>query len=480
MIPLLNPPVRKPRPEHVAFHFKNVNQAAYYTDVMKTMARMPGYDCRYFFYGGAIRGGKTFVCLYIFWKLARLYPNSRWHIFREDNPALESTTIPSMEKLIGKEYPGCGFKWKRGKGSVQIHLSNGSKIFFKSENIVQDKELKELLGLETNGIMLEQMEALSPLLLTRAMERVGSWYIKEGDKDITPVPIILGTFNPTNVEHVKKKIYDPWTKNELAAPWYFRQALPNDNPDVTAEQWKNWENLDEESRMVMIEGKWIFAMDGKRFAYAFDEEKHVIDVKTAVGKRIMAIDRSRPVHVCFDFNVDPITCIVCQRIGMYELKVFKEYRLRNSDIFELLERVKADFGDCVLIINADASGRNRSALTKGNRSFVTTIQKYLHIPSKNMQIPKRNPSVRNTRVLMNSLFSRHERIWISSECVHLINDLNTVLTDEMGEIDKGKDKTKTHLFDTLRYIMWYYFKKFVPLYPVDVDQDDREEMREAA
>lgn len=462
----------------VMFDFKNPNQAQFYDDVMQAVLGVPGFDWRYFFYGGAIRGGKTFVCLFIFYRLALIFPGSRWHVYREDNPALESTTIPSMEKILGQEYPGCGFKWKRGKGAVQVIFSNGSKIFFKSENFKQDPFLKEMLGLETNGILLEQMEALSPKILDMAMQRLGSWYITP-----MPKPLLLGTFNPTNEPHVKKKIYDPWVKEELKSPWYFKQALPDDNPHVTAEQWANWEHLDEESKLVMVKGVWRFATDGKRFAYAFEEQKHLIDITTKAGKAFMSADKRLPINLVFDFNVDPITCIVVQHQGMSWAKVIKEYRLRNSDIYELLEQIKIDWAGYFLIINADASGRNRTAITKGNRSFVTIIKQELRLSSRQVQIPKRNPSVKNTRVLMNSLFGKHGDFWIASDCHYLIDDLLTVRTDEKGNIEKEKDKTKTHLFDTLRYFMWYYFKKFVPLYPVDVDTDEEtgvEEYAEAA
>lgn len=444
--------------EVVAFAFKhpetgevNEKQVSFYNKVMLSVARLN--KIRYFFFGGAIRGGKTYVCLFIVWTLARLFPKSRWHIFRADFPELESTTIPSMEKLIGPE--GKDFVWKRKPSNYHILLSNGSKIFFKAENIRNDPELKWMLGLETNGIVLEQMEGLTEKLYDRSKERAGSWYIPN-----MPPPLIMGTFNPTDT-WVKKEIYDKWRNDELPAMMDFTEALPEDNPFVTQDQWENWENLDPISQAQMIRAVWKFLTDAKLFAYSFNPKKTVVDVNTPEGRALMTPRKGMPMKIIFDFNVDPITSIAAQNDGIKWGKVYKEYRLRNSDIFELCTRIKTDWQDFYIVASGDASGRARSALTRGNRSYVQTIKKLLKLSINQVKFPTVNPSVRNTRVLLNSLFHNHKDFLISSECQFLIDDLETVKVDDHGDIDKKKDSKKTHLLDNLRYFSWNEFKKFI-------------------
>lgn len=448
-------------PEVIAFAFRhpetgkvNQPQCTFHDTVMKTICRTPGYShLKYLFYGGAIRGGKTYVCLYLFVKLARLFPRSRWHIFRSDFPELEDTTIPSMEKLLGTE--GKDFRWKRKPSNYHIVFDNGSKIFFKSENLARDPELKWMLGLETNGIFLEQMEGLSEKLMDRAIERVGSWYVKN-----MPPPIILGTFNPTDT-WVKRKIYDPWCVGELPASYYFEEALPDDNPYVTKEQWENWENLDPISRNQLIKGVWKFLSDAKLFAYSFNKAKHVVDITKPEGAAIMTPKKNMPLLLIFDFNVDPMTCLVAQSDGLRWAKVYAEYRLRNSDIYELLTRIKSDWGDYFLIVTGDASGRNRNAITKGKKSFIQVIRHELSLRDNQLQFPKQNPSVANTRILLNSLFHRHTDFKISSACQYLILDLESVKVDDEGEIDKKKDALKTHLLDNIRYFVWNRLRAFL-------------------
>jgi hypothetical protein len=440
-----------PKSEVVVYEHRNKKQNHFYDLVMKAVARLVKF--RYFFYGGAIRGGKTFVCLYILVVLARLFPRSRWHVFRSDFPELEDTTIPSMEKLIGTQ--GKDFVWKRKSSNYHVLFSNGSKIFFKSENLMKDPELKWMLGLETNGIVLEQMEGLSEKLLSRTIERVGSWYIPR-----MPPPLIMGTFNPTNT-WVKKTIYDRYQAGTLPEDWYFEEALPEHNPFVTEEQWKNWENLDPVSKDQLIKGIWKFLIDARLFAYSFDEKKHIVNIETPEGAALMTPRKSLPLKVIFDFNVDPITALVAQNDGLLWGKIFAEYRLRNSDIFELLDRIKADWGNYFLVVTGDASGRARTAITKGNRSYVQIIQAELHLGPNQVAFPTKNPSVRNTRILLNSLFHKHSKFWISSACHYLIQDLNTVKVDDEGNIDKKSDPLTTHLLDNLRYFVWNYFRKFI-------------------
>lgn len=429
----------------------NVPQSNFHDTVMRAVALKSPY--RFFFYGGAIRGGKTFVCLFILIQLAKQFPNSRWHVFRSDFPELEDTTIPSMQKLIGTE--GKHIAWKRRSSNYHVLFSNGSKIFFKSENLNKDPELNWMLGLETNGIVLEQMEGLSEKLFQRAIERLGSWIIPN-----MPPPLLLGTFNPTDT-WVKKKIYDPFIDGTLPPAWHFQGALPDDNPYVTAEQWANWDNLDPISQAQLIKGIWRFLQDVKLFAYSFDEKKHVVDVNTPEGRAYMTPKKGLPLKLIFDFNVDPITCLVAQNEGLKWAKIYFEYRLRNSDIFELCERVLNDWGDYYCVATGDASGRQRQAVTRGKRSYISTLQKLLKLSRRQMQFPSRNPSVANTRIVLNSLLHKHPEFKISSECQYFIDDLATVKVDDKGDIDKKKDALKTHLLDNGRYFVWNYMRKFI-------------------
>ena len=411
-------------------------------------------DLRYFFYGGAIRGGKTFCISVILQLLCATYPGSKWHIVRKDMTVLLATTIPSFEKVIADDDR---WKWSRSSGNYHVtFIPNGSKIFFKPESLVSDPELNDFLGLETNGFFLEQIEELSEKLWQRAIERAGSWYIPK-----MPPAFIFSSFNPTN-KWVKAFVHDKWAEGRLEAPFCYIQALTSDNKYVTDDQWAAWKNMDEASYRNLIEGIWEFEIAGNTFIYSFrDKEKkrkpgycHLVEG--------LEVDYSLPVYISFDFNVDPATALVCQHDNKRSwISIIDEIRLGNSDIYEVCERIKVSWPNAFLYVTGDASGRNRSAMTRGSKNFYAIIKTELGLNSSRFKIPSINPSVKNSRVLTNSLFAKHPALLIDERCRYLIEDIKNVKVDEDGEIEKTKDSHRSHLLDCLRYYFNTFFSDFI-------------------
>lgn len=211
-------------------------------------------------------------------------------------------------------------------------------------------------------------------------------------------------------------------------------------------------------------GDWGSSDIENLWAYAFRRSKHVIDVSTPEGAAFMAIDDRLPVYLVFDFNVDPITCLVCQKNGIQWSKIIKEYRLRNSDIFELCDRIRTELGNYFLVATGDASGRNRDANQKAKASFVDNIKAELSLTPNQVLFPKSNPSIANTRMVVNVVFHKHPHTYISSACMYTINDLEQVQTDGKGGIlDQKKLEAKQmgHLLANVRYFFWNFFRQYV-------------------
>lgn len=427
-------------------------QSELFNAVLKAVLGNSAY--RYFFYGGAIRGGKTFVVLHILKFLCAYYPRSRWHVVRKDLTVLKATTIPSFEKVIAGDDR---WKWTRDPGNYHVSFDNGSKIFFRPESLTTDPELNDFLGLETNGIFLEQIEELSEKMWARAIERTGSWYL-----DKMPPGFIFSTFNPTR-RWVKKFIHDKWVEGKLESPFFYIQALTIDNPYITNDQWNAWQNMDERTRRNLIEGSWEFESAGNTFIYSLREKErteplpgycHVVDGLTS--------DPALPLVVSFDFNVEPITALVCQHASNKSwVSILKEYRLMNSDIFELCDRIVTDYPDVFWQITGDASGRNRTAITRGNKNYYWYIKQRLRVNDSQIRLPGVNPSHRNSRVLSNSLLAKHPAYLIDSGCRWLLEDMRQVLVDESAGIDKSKNAHHTHLLDCWLYYNWNFHREFL-------------------
>lgn len=178
------------------------------------------------------------------------------------------------------------------------------------------------------------------------------------------------------------------------------------------------------------------------FCYAFSESKHVKPLETNPNNYL---------RVSFDFNVDPITAIASQYEDG-EIRILKEFRLSNSDIYELCDQVTAAYPNFTYMVTGDASGSNRSALTAGNLNYYNIIQQKLKLVDAQMKVPSFNPAIADSRVLCNSILQNYP-IYIDPSCTYLIDDLKYVEVTQEGDINKAKDKHRSHLLDTFRYTL---------------------------
>lgn len=410
---------------------RNPKQWEYFLEVNKAIARMSPY--RKFAYGGAIRGGKTYVTLGIILRGCARFPGMKAHVIRNDFPNLQATTIPSLEKIIrGSD----NWKWNREKANYFAYHKNDSKIFFKPENIKNDPELNDFLGLETNWIFLEQLEEIQKKTWQICTSRVGSWYI-----DPMPPAFMFTTFNPTQ-KWPKEEIYMKSLNGELPPDFFYQTALPSDNAFVTEDQWSNWGTMDERYQKQFIAGDWTnFDETDNLFAYCYDASKHLGEVE--YNPRVTLI-------LSFDFNVDPITCFVSQVYGgcLYGIE---QISLSNSDIYKLCEYIKVKYGDATdITVTGDASGKNRSALTKDNINYYQIIKRQLNLHISRFKVPEANPPLEENRVLVNAVLHKYKVILDKTRCKALDDDLRNVRVLPDGGIDKSNKKL-THALDCFRY-----------------------------
>jgi len=409
---------------------KNIRQKEYFDLVMNACARKNNY--RFFSYGGAIRGGKSFVTAYILIKLAQMYKGSRWHVIRQDMPVLENTTIPTFQKLIGISK---GWTWVRDRSNYHLLNKNGSKIIFKGENISRDPLLNDFLGLETNGIWLEQAEELSALAWEKTLERTGSWYI-----DNMPPGFIFTTFNPTQ-NWVKEKFYEPWVKGELTEPFYFQPALPKDNPFVTADQWAQWQKMAGEYQKQFVEGCWDdFEDKSCLWAFAFDYKKHA---------SLPVFRPNEAVYLSFDFNVNPMCCAVIQHHHGC-ICVLEIIKLPNSSTEKMCDYIlQSGYKGVNYCVTGDACGWHRDTSQIDAQHNYKIIQRKLNLWYWGLNVPKSNPPLHQNKVLVNSLLANYPVYIHKEKAKPLLFDLANVRTNPDGTIVKKNRNDLTQQCDAL-------------------------------
>jgi len=424
---------------------QNDKQRVFVRTVMQACNGNNGF--KYFAYGGAIRGGKSYVTAFIFLTLAEKYRRTRWHVIRQDMPVLESTTIPTFQKLIGTSNK---WTWHRDKANYNLTHTNGSKIIFKGENIIRDPLLNDFLGLETNGIWLEQAEELSERIWEKALERTGSWIVPD-----MPPGFIFLTFNPTQ-NWVKDKFYAPFIKEELYAPFFYMPALPKDNPFVTESQWQQWEKMARPYQQQFIEGDWSDLEDrGNLWAFAFDYDKHAY---------LPVLHPRETVYLSFDFNVNPMCCAVVQHHHGC-LCVLEIIKLPNSSTEQMCDYIlKSEYRGCGFKVTGDACGAHRHTSQIDASHNYRIIERKLGISYVHFNVPRANPPLQQNKVLVNSLLANY-RVFIHKEKAKpLLYDLANVRSYYDGSIIKKNRNDSTQQSDALdcfRYFCNVYMGWFL-------------------
>ncbi len=192
------------------------------------------------------------------------------------------------------------------------------------------------------------------------------------------------------------------------------------------------------------------SMDGGRVYSAFNRHEHLSE---------LVVDPALPLFWALDFNVDPMSSIIAQ-ISKGAVKVLDEIVIRHATTQQacakFLERYPNH--DAGVVVYGDASGNHEQ--TTGASDY-TMVRDYFSTHSNvrvRYQVPKANPSVRDRINLMNrTLRAASGRIGMSIDprCKELIKDFEQVCYKaDSNQIDKDRDRLRTHLSDALGYLVW--------------------------
>ena len=231
-------------------------------------------------------------------------------------------------------------------------------------------------------------------------------------------------------------------------------------------------DLDELTFQQEYEGSFI-NFEGRAY-YPFQEATHCASLR---------YDKTQPLALCFDFNVEPGVAVVCQEQklpGQFTLDargekqpvfgtgVIGEVHIpRNSNTPAVCRKIIADWGthEGKVRLYGDATGGARgSARVQGSDwDLVRTELRATFGDRADYRVPLANPPERARINAMNSrLKSGDGTIHLmvdAAKAPNVVRDLEGVrlLAGGSGEIDKKADGRLTHLTDALGY---YIVKEF--------------------
>lgn len=191
---------------------------------------------------------------------------------------------------------------------------------------------------------------------------------------------------------------------------------------------------------VFTLGKWGNKQNDRPFVYAFSRAKHLGQVVR---------DWGLAVHLSFDFNRDPITCLVGQRPNANTYRGLEQIKLPNSDIYALCNYIDINYPKALYRVTGDATGSNSTALVKDNLNYYTVIRSQLRLSLTQFSVPKSNPKVKDNQVLVNAVLQLCDFVFDEEKCAGLIFDFENVSTLPTGEIDKTNRNDPTMQADCL-------------------------------
>lgn len=375
---------------------------------------------------GARRVGKT---RYALTRLIHAALGSERHRYWYVAP----TRIMAKEILWGELKIALDPSWVRsiGESDLRIELVTGSEIQLHGAELPDN-----LRGRSLNGVVLDEYADMKPEVWFEVLRPALA--DKKGWADF------LGT--PKSFNH----FYDLFRLGQGGDPnWQSWQFKTIDNPFIDPAEVEEARRT-ADPRTFRQEYEASFESITGRAYYAFDRTAHVGAV---------TLQRGIPVVLSFDFNVQPATCVVAQKVGQ-EARIYREVFLTHrggeaTKACALAAKAHLDQSGWKgeIRIYGDATGK--SAKTTGPSDHAVLREVFPHglwcIPTENPHVRDRVAAVNTRCQTMDG--GRH--LVVDPQCPKLIGDLEQVTFAENGELDQKTNPLLTHISDALGYwVTW--------------------------
>ena len=261
----------------------------------------------------------------------------------------------------------------------------------------------------------------------------------------------------------------PWQQGRLGNIGIFGSSI-YDNPHIMLSEIKRLEAIypaGSVQRRIRLNGEFLPGLTGSRVYTGFQYKINV--------RKQPEINLRRPLAWIWDFNVDPMCCLLGARDGRL-FRIYKELVFSDCSVPEMCDAFKGAHAVhlSMIWIYGDATGKHRSPQSKQSSYdlILNNMQNY-SVPIQ-MKVPETNPSVplrinAVNRVCFNEV--GEVMLEIDPSCEELINDLEGVISDGKGGIKKTYDRKdvyskRTHTSDALGY--WIAFEE--PVRHIQIEQ----------
>jgi phage terminase large subunit-like protein len=330
-----------------------------------------------------------------------------------------------------------------------LKLKNGSIIGFKSA----DSGRRKYQGSEKDWIHFDEEHPWE--IYEESVIRVGSRALSFfcTATILPPEGMASGT-----VSWVFPKIIQPFLDGRDKSRGVFGASI-YDNPGIPRDEIRRLESIYPEgsmSRRIRLGGEWLPGIGGSRAYHTFDRAIH--------AKTAPEVSPYRPLVWVWDFNVEPMVSLVCQRVGDI-FWVLRELTLEEASIPDMCDMFKMHFPDhpAEIWLYGDATANKRTSQTGKTDYFIVLNEMRSYGTGVKMKVPPENPKIADRINAVNHLLKDETgqvRLFIDTSCQELISDLEGVLRDFKGGIQKTYNRKdpyfrRTHWSDALGYWIGY-------------------------
>jgi hypothetical protein len=319
---------------------------------------------------------------------------------------------------------------KVNESELSIRLRNGAELRLHGADNPDD-----LVGRGLRFAVLDEFADMKP----EAWERA----IRPALADYKAPAMFIGT--PKSFNHFHSLFERGQSVQERWRSWASWQFKSIDNPTLDpAEIQEARETTD--PRTFRQEWEASFEAVAGRAYYAFDRQRH---------RRPVHLQQGPWVGLAFDFNVNPSTGVIFQRLGT-ECHVWREIWIAHAG-GEATKAAALRARDLLreagwagqLRIYGDASGQ--AAKTTGPADHAVLREVF---PHAQWYIPKANPHVRDRVAAVNArcqTMDGQSHLVVDPACEHLVADLEQVVFADNGDLDKKRNPMLTHISDAFGY-----------------------------
>jgi phage terminase large subunit len=365
------------------------------------------------------RFGKTFLSTYELLKHALQNKSQNcWYIAPTYKAAKEIAWNMLVDAIPD------GYITKKNESSLSINLRNGSTISLKGA-----EKPDNLRGRALDFCVLDEFADMRP----------EAWHevLRPSLSDRKGSALFIGT--PKGRNH----FYDLWTRGgDGQESWEAFQYTTIQGGNVDAGEIQAAKNdLDERTFQQEYEAR--FVNYSGIIYYSFSRDK---SVKAYNGLK-------DELHIGMDFNVDPMSAVVCVRYGG-TLHAIDEIVMYGSNTDEMVDEIRQRYPNKVITIYPDPAAAQRKT-SAGSRTDLNILQN----AGFRVKVRTRHPAIRDRINSVNSrlLSSQQERrLFVAPNCKNAINSLERQTYKE-GTSQPNKDDGFDHMNDALGYLIEYMF-----------------------